>query len=109
MIFIDMSQTFFPLLEFCPIFSQLLPFVDDSVNTSNVFFPAHVQGARIGGWELTLHSSRIRNRAQLYLTYSNPLVLGLGCIVGGLTGDCPVPPPGDFFLDHDQRDTLHFG
>jgi hypothetical protein len=29
--------------------------------------------------------------------------------VGGLIGACPVPPPGYFFLDHDQRHTLHLG
>jgi outer membrane receptor protein involved in Fe transport len=26
-----------------------------------------------------------------------------------LIGACPVPPPGYFFLDHDQRNTLHLG
>ena len=84
-------------------------FDHNSLNNSNIFFPVDVQGARINGWELTLRSPRIRNRAQLYLTYSNQLALGRGCIVGGLIGACPVPPPGYFFLDHDQRDTLHFG
>jgi hypothetical protein len=84
-------------------------FDHNSLNNSNVFFPVTVQGARINGWELTLRSPRLRNRAQFYLTYSNQLALGRGCIVGGLIGDCPVPPPGYFFLDHDQRDTLHLG
>src|SRR6266852_5427157 len=84
-------------------------FDHNALNNSNVFFPVDVQGVRINGWELTLRSPRIRNRAQLYLTYSNQLALGRGCIVGGLTGACPVPPPGYFFLDHDQRDTLHLG
>ena len=84
-------------------------FDHNALNNSNVFFPVDVQGARINGWELTLRSPRIRNRAQFYLTYSNQLALGRGCIVGGLTGACPVPPPGYFFLDHDQRDTLHLG
>ena len=84
-------------------------FDHNALNNSNVFFPVTVQGARINGWELTLRSPRIRNRAQFYLTYSNQLALGRGCIVGGLTGACPVPPPGYFFLDHDQRDTLHLG
>jgi outer membrane receptor protein involved in Fe transport len=81
----------------------------NSLNNSNIFFPVDVQAARINGWELTLRSPRIRNRAQVYLTYSNQLALGRGCIVGGLIGPCPVPPPGYFFLDHDQRDTLHLG
>jgi outer membrane cobalamin receptor len=84
-------------------------FDHNSLNNSNVFFPVTVQGARISGWELTLRSPRLRNRAQFYLTYSNQLALGRGCIVGGLIGACPVPPPGYFFLDHDQRNTLHLG
>ena len=84
-------------------------FDHNSLNNSNVFFPVDVQGARINGWELTLRSPRIRNRAQFYLTYSNQLALDRGCVVGGLIGACPVPPPGYFFLDHDQRDTLHLG
>src|SRR6266700_2182245 len=51
-------------------------FDHNSLNNSNVFFPVDVQGARINGWELTLRSPRIRNRAQFYLTYSNRLALG---------------------------------
>ncbi len=84
-------------------------FDHNSLNNSNVFFPVTVQGARINGWELTLRSPRIRNRAQVYLTYSNQLALGRGCVVGGLIGACLVPPPGYFTLDHDQRNTLHIG
>jgi len=84
-------------------------FDHNSLNNSNIFFPVDVQAARINGWELTLRSPRLRNRAQFYLTYSNQLALGRCGIVGGLIGDCPVPPPGYFFLDHDQRDTLHLG
>ena len=84
-------------------------FDHNSLNDSNVFFPVDVQGARISGWELTLRSPRVRNRVQFYLTYSNQLALGRGCIVGGLIGDCPVPAPGFFTLDHDQRNTLHLG
>ncbi len=84
-------------------------FDHNSLNNSNVFFPVTVQGARINGWEVTLRSPRIRKRAQFYLTYSNQLALGRGCVVGGLIGACPAPAPGYFFLDHDQRDTLHLG
>src|ERR1700724_2048402 len=84
-------------------------FDHNSLNSSNVFFPVDVQGARISGWELTLRSPRIRNRAQVYLTYSNQLALGFGCVAGGLIGPCPSPPPGYFLLDHDQRNTLHIG
>jgi TonB dependent receptor/Carboxypeptidase regulatory-like domain/TonB-dependent Receptor Plug Domain len=84
-------------------------FDHNSLNNSSVFFPVDVQGARINGWEVTLRSPRIRNRAQIYLTYSNQLTLGRGCIVGGLIGACPLPAPGFFTLDHDQRNTLHLG
>jgi outer membrane cobalamin receptor len=84
-------------------------FDHNSLNNSNVFFPVDVQGARISGWELTLRSPRIKNRAQVYLTYSNQLALGFGCVIGGLIGPCATPPPGYFLLDHDQRNTLHLG
>ena len=77
------------------------------MNNSDVFFPVTIQGARINGWELTVRSPRIANRAQAYLTYSNQLALGFGNINGGLTdfsfGD------GFGLLDHDQRNTLHAG
>src|SRR5216683_1905544 len=84
-------------------------FDHNSLNSSNVFFPVDVQGARINGWELALRSPRIRHRAQLYLTYSNQLALGFGCVIGGLIGPCATPPPRFFLLDHDQRNTLHLG
>ncbi|HTQ61894.1 MAG TPA: TonB-dependent receptor [Candidatus Solibacter sp.] len=82
-------------------------FDHNNFNDSDLFFPVTIQGARINGWELTLRSPRIRNRAQVYLTYSNQLALGFGDINGGLTdfsfGD------GYGLLDHDQRNTLHIG
>jgi len=82
-------------------------FDHNNFNNSDLFFPVTIQGARINGWELTLRSPRIRNRAQVYLTYSNQLALAFGNINGGLTdfsfGD------GFGLLDHDQRNTLHFG
>jgi outer membrane cobalamin receptor len=82
-------------------------FDHNNFNNSNLFFPITIQGARISGWEVTVRSPRIRNRAQLYLTYSNQLALACGGINGGLTdfsfgGECG-------FLDHDQRNTLHLG
>ncbi|MFI5094543.1 MAG: TonB-dependent receptor domain-containing protein [Candidatus Acidiferrales bacterium] len=82
-------------------------FDHNNFNDSDLFFPVTIQGARINGWELTLRSPRIHNRAQVYLTYSNQLALGFGDINGGLTnfsfGD------GYGLLDHDQRNTLHIG
>src|ERR1700687_5916499 len=82
-------------------------FDHNNFNNSDLFFPVTIQGARINGWELTLRSPRIRNRGQLYLTYSNQLALGFGNINGGLTdfsfGD------GFGLLDHDRRNTLHVG
>jgi hypothetical protein len=82
-------------------------FDHNNLNNSDIFFPINVQGARINAWELTLHSPRIKGRAQLYLTYSNQLALGYGVITGGLIS--PGPNSGYFLLDHDQRNTLHTG
>jgi outer membrane receptor protein involved in Fe transport len=82
-------------------------FDHNNFNNSDLFFPITIEGARISGWELTLRSPQIRKRAQFYLTYSNQLALGCGGIDGGLTdfsfgGGCG-------YLDHDQRNTLHWG
>jgi len=77
-----------------------------NLNNSDVFFPLNVQGARINAWELTVRSPRILRRGQFYLTYSNQLAQGFGAITGGLLGG---DPDGYFLLDHDQRNTLHFG
>jgi outer membrane cobalamin receptor len=82
-------------------------FDHNNLNNSDIFFPITIQGARINGWELTLRSPHIRNRAQLYLTYSNQLALGFGNINGGLT-DFSFGN-GFGLLDHDQRNTLHLG
>ncbi|MGC1618799.1 MAG: TonB-dependent receptor [Candidatus Acidiferrum sp.] len=82
-------------------------FDHNNFNDSDLFFPITIQGARINGWELTLRSPRIRNRAQVYLTYSNQLALGFGDINGGLT-DFSFGN-GFGLLDHDQRNTLHIG
>jgi outer membrane receptor protein involved in Fe transport len=89
-------------------FTRARHFFDhNNFENSDIFFPITIEGARISGWELTLRSPRIRKRGQVYLTYSNQLALGCGGIDGGLTdfsfgGGCG-------YLDHDQRDTLHFG
>jgi outer membrane cobalamin receptor len=82
-------------------------FDHNNLNNSDIFFPITIQGARINGWELTLRSPRIRNRAQVYLTYSNQLALGFGGINGGLTNF--TFGQGFGLLDHDQRNTLHLG
>jgi hypothetical protein len=84
-------------------------FDHNNLNNSNVFFPVTIQAARINAWELTLHSPRLFKRGEAYLTYSNQLAQSFGCLTGGLTDECPVPPPGYDFLDHDQRNTLHIG
>jgi hypothetical protein len=82
-------------------------FDHNNFENSNFFLPVTIQGALIQGWELTIRSPRLWNRAQAYVTYSNQLALGFGDINGGLTdfsfGD------GFGLLDHDQRNTLHFG
>jgi hypothetical protein len=82
-------------------------FDHNNFNNSNLFFPITIQGARISGWELTLRSPRIYRRGQVYVTYSNQLALGFGNINGGLT-DFSFGN-GFGLLDHDQRNTLHFG
>lgn len=82
-------------------------FDHNNFNNSNLFFPITIQGARISGWELTLRSPRIYNRAQVYVTYSNQLALGFGDINGGLTDFSFGNGYG--YLDHDQRNTLHVG
>jgi outer membrane cobalamin receptor len=82
-------------------------FDHNNFNDSDLFFPITIQGARINGWELTVRSPRIRNRAHVYLTYSNQLALGFGAINGGLTNFSF--DDGFRFLDHDQRNTLHLG
>ncbi|HXN52702.1 MAG TPA: TonB-dependent receptor [Candidatus Acidoferrum sp.] len=82
-------------------------FDHSNVANSDIFFPLTIDGARIVGWELTIRSPRIKDRGQVYLTYSNQVAKGFGAVNGGLTD---FSPPGGFFLlDHDQRNTLHFG
>jgi TonB dependent receptor/Carboxypeptidase regulatory-like domain/TonB-dependent Receptor Plug Domain len=84
-------------------------FDHNNLNNSDIFFPLTIQGALIRGWELTLRSPRIKNRSQLYLTYSNQIALGRGVINGGLIPSGTIPGNGFFTLDHDQRNTLHVG
>jgi outer membrane receptor protein involved in Fe transport len=81
-------------------------FDHNAVGNSNVFFPLSIAGARISGWEVTLHSPRIRRRAEVSLAYSRQIAEGQGAVTGGLTDFAP-PDNGYFLLDHDQRHTLH--
>jgi hypothetical protein len=83
-------------------------FDHSNVGNSDIFFPLTIDGALIRGWELTVRSPRIRNRGQVYVTYSNQIATGSGAINGGLTDFAP-PDEGSFLLDHDQRNTLHVG
>jgi outer membrane cobalamin receptor len=84
-------------------------FDHNSLNNSDIFFPVTINSALIRGWELTLRSPRIKNRGQLYLTYSNQLAQGRGCMQGGLIPPCDISANELFSLDHDQRNTLHIG
>ncbi|HVS88432.1 MAG TPA: TonB-dependent receptor [Candidatus Acidoferrum sp.] len=84
-------------------------FDHNNLNNSDIFFPITINGALIRGWELTLRSPRIKNRGQLYLTYSNQIALGRGVINGGLIPPGTIPSNDFFTLDHDQRNTLHVG
>jgi outer membrane receptor protein involved in Fe transport len=84
-------------------------FDHNNLNNSDIFFPLTIQGALVRGWELTMRSPRIKNRGQLYLTYSNQVALGRGVINGGLIPSGTVPNNDFFTLDHDQRNTLHLG
>jgi hypothetical protein len=87
-------------------------FDHDVIGESNLFFPLTIQEALIRGWELTLRSPRIANRAQLHLAYSNQVAYGGGAITGGLTDfttNLCDPAPGLCPLDHDQRNTLNVG
>jgi hypothetical protein len=84
-------------------------FDHNSVGNSDIFFPLTIHGALIRGWELTLRSPKIANRGQIYVTYSNQIAQGRGAINGGLTDFEPPDDDGYFFLDHDQRNTLHVG
>lgn len=84
-------------------------FDHNNLNNSDIFFPLTINGALIRGWELTLRSPRIKNRGDVYLTYSNQVAQGRGVINGGLIPAGGFPTDDLFSLDHDQRNTLHLG
>jgi len=81
-------------------------FDHNAIGNSNVFFPISIAGARIRGTEVTLRSPRLFRRGQISVAYSYQHAEGEGAITGGLT-DFTAPSNGWFFLDHDQRHTLH--
>jgi hypothetical protein len=83
-------------------------FDHNALGNSNVFFPLTIDGARLIGWEVTVRSPRIAHRGEVYLSYADALAEGTGAISGGLTDFSP-PRIGYFWLDHDQRHTLHTG
>jgi hypothetical protein len=87
-------------------------FDHNTIGESNLFFPLTIESALIRGWELTLRSPRIANRAQIHLAYSNQVAYNGGAITGGLTDfttDLCDPSAGLCALDHDQRNTLNVG
>jgi outer membrane receptor protein involved in Fe transport len=81
-------------------------FDHNAIGNSNVFFPLSIAGARIYGWEFTVRSPRIAKRGEVSIAYSYQHAEGEGAITGGLTDFSP-PSSGYFFLDHDQRHTVH--
>jgi hypothetical protein len=81
-------------------------FDHNAIGNSNVFFPLTIAGARLYGWEFTLRSPRLLHCGEVDIAYSYQHALGEGAVTGGLTDFSP-PAGGFFFLDHDQRHTLH--
>jgi len=84
-------------------------FDHNALGESNVFIPITLTEALIRGWELTLRSPRLWQRAQLHMAYSNQIAEFRGNITGGL-----IPTGNDYSndynpLDHDQRNTLNVG
>jgi outer membrane receptor for ferrienterochelin and colicin len=83
-------------------------FDHNSIGNSNVFFPLTIQSAKLYGWEVSLRSPKLCRSADVYVSYAYAHALGAGAVTGGLTDFSP-PENGYFFLDHDQRHTLHTG
>jgi outer membrane receptor for ferrienterochelin and colicin len=81
-------------------------FDHNAIGNSNVFLPLSIASARIWGTEVSVRSPRILQRGEVAITYSYQHAEGRGPITGGLTDFSP-PTNAYFFLDHDQRHTLH--
>jgi outer membrane receptor protein involved in Fe transport len=83
-------------------------FDHDALGISNIFLPLTIQGAVIKGLETTVRSPLLLRRYRAHLAYSNQRTQGVGRVTGGLTDFTP-PEEGNFFLDHDQRNTFSAG
>jgi len=75
----------------------------DVIGNSGIFIPLTDLGAIISGTEVTIRSPQLFHRLQWRAAYSNQIAQGIGPITGGLLE--PLPP-GNFLLDHDQRNTV---
>jgi outer membrane receptor protein involved in Fe transport len=83
-------------------------FDHDALGNSNIFLPLTIQGAVIQGLETTVRSPLLLKHYRAHLVYSNQRAQGVGAVTGGLTDFTP-PEEGNFFLDHDQRNTFSAG
>jgi outer membrane receptor protein involved in Fe transport len=83
-------------------------FDHDALGNSNIFLPLTIQGAVIKGLETAFTSPLLMRHYRAHLVYSNQRVQGVGAVTGGLT-DFEPPEEGNYFLDHDQRNTFSAG
>lgn len=83
-------------------------FDHDALGNSNIFLPLTIQGAVIKGLETSVRSPLLLHHYRAHLVYSNQHAQGVGAITGGITDFTP-PEDGNFFLDHDQRNTFSAG
>lgn len=83
-------------------------FDHDALGNSNIFLPLTIQGAVIKGMETAVRSPLLLRHYHVHLVYSNQRTQGVGAVTGGLTDFTP-PENGNFFLDHDQRNSFSAG
>ena len=83
-------------------------FDHDALGNSNIFLPLTIQGAVISGLETAVRSPLLLRHYRAHLVYSNQRAQGVGAVTGGLTDFTP-PEDGNFYLDHDQRNTFSAG
>ncbi len=84
-------------------------FDHDVLGSSSIFLPITIERARVRGWDTTLRSPRLLNRAQVRLVWAHQYVEAQGAVSGGLTDFQPPPAGAYYFLDFDQRDTANLG